>query len=82
MTEQKKSKDNQFFDCLNTDEHHYMASLYGNRKTVVAAFLKDKCGNGSTQLSTYLDVYELIELKLCYPLPLKRLKANKPKLKQ
>jgi hypothetical protein len=81
MNDPKKSKDNEFFDCSNTDEHAYVASLYGNRKTVVAAFLKDKCGNASIQLSTFMDVYELIELKLGYPLPLKRLKANRPKLK-
>ena len=76
MTDLNNSKDDQLFDCSNQEEHAYVASLYGNRKTVVAAFLKDKCRNSPIQYSTHLDIYELIELKLGYPIPLKRLKTQ------
>ena len=75
MTEKKKTRDDQFFDCSNKEEHIYVSNLYGNRKTVVAAFLKDKCRSSVIEFSTHLDVYELIELKLGYPIPVKRLKG-------
>ena len=80
MSKLNMPKDDQIFDCSNNEEHEFIAALYGNRKTVVAAFLNHKCRDGSHSL-TYLDVYELVELKLGYPLPLKRLKINKSALK-
>lgn len=76
MTDLNNSKDDNVFDCSSQEDLTYIAALYGNRKTVVAAFLKDKCRNSPIQHSTYLDIYELIELKLGYPIPLKRLKKS------
>lgn len=76
MTDKKKSKDDELFDCNIPEQQVYISDLYGNRKTVVAAFLKDKCKTSSLVYLTYLDIYELIELKLGYPIPVKRLKIQ------
>ena len=75
MNDTQKSKDAELFDCNIPEQQVYISDLYGNRKTVVAAFLKDKCRNSSLVYLTYLDIYELIELKLGYPIPYKRLKV-------
>jgi hypothetical protein len=75
-SEEDTSRAAMFFECNDTSEHEYVASLYGNRRTVVAAFLKDKCAQSPIKYSTHLDVFELIELKLGYPIPLKRIKAQ------
>ena len=76
MTNKPEDSLRLFFDCNDEAEHEYVASLYGNRRTVVAAFLKDKCMQDSIKYSTRLDIYEFIELKLGYPIPIKRKKAK------
>ena len=82
MTDQKDSRDDELFDCNDLDLHASISSYYGNRRTVVAAFIKDKCRSSSIKYFTILDMYELIELKLGYPIPVKRFKSSNPKLNQ
>jgi len=45
--------------------------LYGNRKTVVHAFLTDKLKNHETIEGMDISIFELIELQLGYPIPIK-----------
>lgn len=44
---------------------------YGNRRTVVRAFLTDKSRTPEIITKSQLNVFELIELQLGYPIPTK-----------
>ncbi|PWL27647.1 MAG: hypothetical protein DCO96_10085 [Fluviicola sp. XM-24bin1] len=48
-----------------------VAKYYGNRRTVVQAFLKDKSRTPKVITQSQLNVFELIELQLGYPIPTK-----------
>ncbi len=48
-----------------------VAAFYGNRRTVVLAFLKDKSKSPEVDAIRKIDVFELIELQLGYPIPSK-----------
>ena len=48
-----------------------VAKFYGNRRTVVEAFLKDKSRTPEVITQSQLNVFELIELQLGYPIPTK-----------
>lgn len=50
---------------------HKVAAYYGNRRTVVLAFLKDKSKSPEVDALRKIDVFELIELQLGYPIPSK-----------
>lgn len=48
-----------------------VAKFYGNRRTVVEAFLTDKSRTPEVITQSQLNVFELIELQLGYPIPTK-----------
>ncbi len=48
-----------------------VSMYYGNRKTVVRAFLTDKSHTPEVITETQLNVFEFIELQLGYPIPTK-----------
>lgn len=48
-----------------------VSQLYGNRKTVVFAFLTDKLKNHEMIHGMDISIFELIELQLGYPIPIK-----------
>ena len=48
-----------------------VAKYYGNRRTVVHAFLTDKSRTPEVITQSQLNVFELIELQLGYPIPTK-----------
>ncbi|XOV68642.1 MAG: hypothetical protein ACFHU9_05565 [Fluviicola sp.] len=48
-----------------------VAKFYGNRRTVVQAFLKDMSRTPEVLTDSELNVFELIELQLSYPVPTK-----------
>ena len=48
-----------------------VSKLYGNRRTVVRAFLMEKSNKPNTIAASKLNVFELIELQLGYPIPTK-----------
>ncbi|GAB5416026.1 MAG: hypothetical protein Crog4KO_13900 [Crocinitomicaceae bacterium] len=48
-----------------------VSMYYGNRKTVVRAFLTDKSRTPEVITQSELNVFELIELQLGYPIPTK-----------
>ncbi|MCR9174071.1 MAG: hypothetical protein NXI10_16335 [bacterium] len=48
-----------------------VAKYYGNRRTVVRAFLLDKSRTPEVITQSQLNVFELIELQLGYPVPTK-----------
>lgn len=52
----------------------YAASFFGNRRTVVETFLTEKSKDIETFKANQLNVFELIELQLGYPIPTKALK--------
>ncbi len=59
----------------STDPKHIdiekVSKLYGNRRTVVNAFLNDKLKNGQLIHGSDLSIFEIIELQLGYPIPSK-----------
>jgi hypothetical protein len=48
-----------------------VSKYYGNRRTVVHAFLTDKSRTPEVITNSQLNVFELIELQLGYPIPTK-----------
>ena len=48
-----------------------VARYYGNRRTVVQAYLTDKSKTPEIITQSQLNVFELIELQLGYPIPTK-----------
>lgn len=48
-----------------------VSTLYGNRRTVVRAFLLDKSKKPNAIAASELSIFELIELQLGYPIPTK-----------
>jgi len=48
-----------------------VSMYYGNRRTVVRAFLNDKSHTPEVITQSPLNVFELIELQLGYPIPTK-----------
>lgn len=54
-----------------------VSRFYGNRRTVVHAFLTDKSRTPEVITDSQLNVFELIELQLGYPIPIKIRKVVK-----
>ena len=54
-----------------------VSKYYGNRRTVVRAFLTDKSRTPEVITKSQLNVFELIELQLGYPIPTKIRKVVK-----
>lgn len=54
-----------------------VSQYYGNRRTVVRAFLTDKSRTPEIITKSQLNVFELIELQLGYPIPTKIRKVVK-----
>lgn len=48
-----------------------VSGFYGNRRTVVRAFLTHKCKEPDLITNSQLNIFELIELQLGYPIPTK-----------
>lgn len=64
-----KSKDDEYFNCSQSHEFDYVASLYSN-SSKVKEFLKEKCRSGAINYSTHYEVYKLIEKELGYAIPI------------
>lgn len=63
-----RSKDNELFRCAISHEVEYVSELYENKKTVLA-FLFNKCDGHQIFYSTFLEIYEMIEKELGFPIP-------------
>ncbi|WP_339538280.1 hypothetical protein [Pseudomonas sp. RA_15y_Pfl2_54] len=63
-----KAKDDKYFNCTQTHEADYVASLYPHAKDEVKTFLALACLNKTLHNSTHKEVYELIEKKLGHSL--------------
>jgi len=64
-----KAKDDKHFNCTQTHEADYVASLYPHAKEEVKTFLASACKDDSLHNSTHKEVYELIKRKLGYLQP-------------
>lgn len=64
-----KSRDDMFFSCSQDHELRYVASLYLDRNGVYD-FLKRKCGDGTISYLRHMQVYQLIQRELGYPIPI------------
>lgn len=62
---------------MNIEE---IAAYYGNRRTVVHAFLTDQMHKSDLFQNSELSVFEIIELRLSYPIP-RKIKAQLNKSK-
>jgi len=63
-----ETKDYQFFECEQQEDLDYVASLYAQQDRVYA-LLRQEREKKTIQYSTHVDIYELIETKLGYPVP-------------
>jgi hypothetical protein len=63
-----KAKDDLLFNCSQDHELNYVSGLYAE-KTKVKQFLIDNCKNGVIKNYTHKQVYELIQKKLGYSIP-------------
>lgn len=63
-----KDRDYKYFNCSEDHEVRYVAGLYEDSDKV-HDFLQKKCGDGTINYSTHMEVYELIERELGYPIP-------------
>jgi hypothetical protein len=63
-----ESKDYQFFECDQQQDLDYVAGLY-NEKEKVYDLLYTERNKNTISYSTHVDIYELIEDKLGYPVP-------------
>ena len=63
-----KKKDDKYFHCSQEHEKDYVAGLYEDRDGVYD-FLVEKCESGDIHYSTHMEVYQMIEEDLEYPVP-------------
>jgi hypothetical protein len=63
-----KSRDNTYFYCSRPKEMHYVAGLY-KRKNSVLDYLIKNCQDGSINYLTFLEIYQLIQRDLGFPIP-------------
>jgi hypothetical protein len=64
-----KAKDDKHFNCTQTHEADYIASLYPHAKDEVKTFLASACKDNTLRNSTHKEVYDLIKQKLGHPQP-------------
>jgi hypothetical protein len=67
MTRDKR-KDDQYFNCREIYELHYVTSLY-EESAIVRKFIVGRCQTGQIDYRTHNDLYELIEKELGFPKP-------------
>lgn len=66
-----KGKDDKFFNCGQQSEHDYVASLYAlAQRPQVRTLLQNGCSNGTIRYSTHMQVYQLIQRSLGFPIPI------------
>jgi hypothetical protein len=63
-----KSKDDKLFSCSQAHEVEYVSNLYAAKATV-KTFLQNACASNRIKNSTHMQVYELIQTDLSYPIP-------------
>jgi hypothetical protein len=63
-----KRKDDQYFNCREIHELHYVTSLY-EEAAVVRKFIIGQCQTGQIAYRTHNDLYALIERELGFPKP-------------
>ncbi|TLX75208.1 hypothetical protein E9993_09915 [Labilibacter sediminis] len=63
-----KSKDNHVFTCDQTHVLNYLTHLYGKDETV-ESFLRRHCAKGTIENKTHLELFQMIEKELGYPIP-------------
>jgi len=63
-----KAKDDKHFNCSEKHELDYVSELYPDVYKVLT-FLDEKCENNTIHYSTHMEVYQLIERELGYPIP-------------
>ena len=63
-----ESKDYQFFECDQQQDLDYVAGLY-DQKDQVYDLLHQEREKNTINYSTHVDIYELIETRLGYPVP-------------
>jgi len=63
-----ESRDYQFFECYEQQDLDYVAGLY-NDKEKVYDLLKTEREKNTINYSTHVDIYELIENRLGFPVP-------------
>lgn len=65
-----RAKDQKLFNCAQSYEHDYVASLYSTeRRPSVRTLLASGCSNNTIYHSTHHQVYQLIQTRLGYPIP-------------
>ena len=64
-----KARDDKYFNCKQEHEDNYVANLY-DESNEVSTFLTEKCKDNTINYSTHMEVYELIEEKLGYEIPI------------
>ncbi len=65
----EKSKDDDLFNCSQEHEKKYVSYSYGDKHEPVYAFLEKACLEKTIRYSTHMEVYELIESHLGFPIP-------------
>ncbi|GAF03164.1 hypothetical protein [Saccharicrinis fermentans] len=63
-----KSNDKLVFSWEHPYQLNYFAHLYGKNEEV-EKFLRRHCANGSLENKTHLEVFEMIEEELGFPIP-------------
>lgn len=63
------SRDHKYFNCKQEHELRYVSGLYP-QSSVVHAFLKANCDNQKIHYSTHMEIYQLIEKELGFPIPI------------
>jgi hypothetical protein len=64
-----KAKDDLMFNCSQDHEADQVASHYGTNKQQIINFLKKSCEIKLIDESTHKEVYELIQAKFGYAIP-------------
>jgi len=80
-----KARDDKLFNCSQSHEINYVASLYPGNEGEVRELLQKLCLKGEIKNFTHLEVYRLIQEKLGFKIPLVKLKPrtlDKPKPKK
>lgn len=63
-----ESRDYQFFECTHQQDMDYVSGLYNDKSKVYDLLVQERDRN-TINYSTHMDIYELIESRLGYPIP-------------
>ncbi len=64
------ARDQKYFNCSEEHELKYVSGKYADQEKVYQ-FLVESCKNNKIHYSTHMEVYQLIEKELGYPIPIK-----------